>query len=448
MLQPARSPSDTHRGQTLAAMALVAMMMTAALGCSSQQTCNDLRSRYQTTLQQQGQLQNGQTKGTSHNLMATQIHADALGDMVEAVLERQGTLSHRISRKPARGTRLDMTLTWTRLSFALTPECNDCIALTSGLSAQINARVMGVPIPVDRAQGKLIGHIPLYLKATPAGSELSTDLSAMTLQQLDLKVPGLPNELTRLILPMARDAAQEVLKTVGGPVSLARWKPMTLPGGKLTIVARELATLADHNTIWVGWGADLPITADVQTLRPTASLRPGESAAVSFAGPALTPLMRAMQGKGGIPNRLNSDLKPDPNGDITITIDRVTPTTNGLATRFSAWNLPSDGGRCYRIDLEATTQVTVTPPQPQARQIGARQGSIQVSMDDMRVVATEGDDTLVRLGLWLRSVFVEETLQAQTRLLAAHEFDLGGAGTVGVDLQRATINPEGVTLIL
>ena len=446
---PDTRPQPSTRRSLIALLLLSGFALSqVAAGCGSQQTCDDLRADYKATLERQSRSpESGATSGMSHNLLATQIHEEALGEMIEGVLERKGTLSHRVNRKLPNRTHLDMTVTWTRLSFDLTPECDDCVLLTSGLSANIDARVFGVPVPVKTAGGQLRGLLPLKLTATREGSALSTDISKMTLKEVDLRVPGLPSELTALVLPMARSAAQAVLKEVGGPITLARWRPMELPGrDKLKIVARELVTLADRGVVWIGWGADLPIAPDAATLQAAATLRDGERAAVSFSGAALTPLMQAMQGQGGIPSRLNSDLKPDPKGDVYITLSQVTPTAGGLATRFSAWNLP-ESGTCYRVDMEAATHVTVTPPNPAARQIGDRQGAVQVAMEDMRVVNTQGDDTLVKVGLWLRSLFVEETLQAQTKLLAAHDFDLGGAGKVGVDLQRAEFSEAGATIV-
>lgn len=431
----------------LAIPLLLTALTIACWGCSSAQTCAELRQSYQATLKAQQHAQPGDAhSGDALNLMATQLHEDTVGALIEQAIEQKGTLSHKVKRALPGLAKLELEITWTRLAFALTSECDNCIQVTSGLSARAKITAAGMAVSDQKARGKLVGLLPLQLTSTKGNSRLSTDLRKMTLKTIKLAIPGLPREFSSLIDPLARDAVHSALSHFGDTITLARWKPIALPGGKITIHARELAVFAPQKTIWIGWGAAVPVAPGTPGLIPRASLNSTDAAAISFAGPAMTALMRAMQGSGAVPSRLNQDLKPDKEGDVYITLTRVTPKDNGLDTAFTAWNLPKEG-TCYQLDLEARANFDITPPKADALTQKARQGELEVKLDDVRVIKTSGDDTMIRLGLWLRSLFVEETMQAQTRLLATHDFEVGD-GKLDVAFQRAETGDDAITLYL
>jgi hypothetical protein len=268
------------------------------------------------------------------------------------------------------------------------------------------------------------------------GSTLSVDMGKAKISTISIDVAGLPSALRGPINRFATEGARSILGAFDGPIALAEWAPFELSGSGLEVTASGLSTFPKAGQIWVGFSTNLPIDA---ALTPAPLLGSGERAAVVFAEPALEGLLSAMVISGAIPNRFGDDMKPDPKGDYYASLTSLRPDGDALLTGFTIWHLPRSG-QCFAAEVQGRTTFEV-------RELAKRKKTrLDLAFEDLEVVSTRGDDTLLRIGLWLRSAFVEETLRAQTRILTASSLKMGPLGEKQLSVGRVSMGKGIVTI--
>ena len=270
----------------------------------------------------------------------------------------------------------------------------------------------------------LVAQVPLRLDLDGGESKLIVDLKRINIRKLAVRGAGGPLPWNRILA----GAAQDLLRSAGTEITVASWKPLAAPGTTVKLAARELKIFRKEGTAWIGFAVDVPTAGPA--LEPEATLRRKESVAVSFTGDVLTRLTQEMLLSGAVPARLDDDFKPAKGGHHHVTVERVVPDDDGMLTDFTIWRLPPDDDACYSAKVRARTLLQVKG----GHAVG--QTPIHLRMTDGEVLSTEGDDGLLQIGLWLRSVFVSDTLEAQGKLLAGTTFEFGPAGKLHVDVQR------------
>ncbi len=415
----------------LAALALLAAWTLAA--CASQ-TCHHLDRDRLNLLDQRRPLLT--SPNPQRALAALSIHQDALGQMLTDALRAHARSLNQST--PIPGGDLRLTLHVDTLSVVVVDRCDHCLALRGGLSLRFSTRIHGLPILSGSLSGQLQGELPLRLHASSSGSTLTADLGDARIDRVSLDADGLPRAALDPVNAFALDGARALLKAIPTPVTLASWAPIALPGSNLRLSASSLHTFPDRRQIWIGFAANLPANPD-PGLSPSPLLAEGEPIALTFTADALTALIAAMMDGDLIPDRLDDDLKPHPEGDYRVTLRAVTPHQGTLKTAFTLWHLPVDGA-CYAADLEGHAALTVK----KAKDRGLR---IDLNMDALSVTSTRGDDTLLRVGLWLRSAVLGDTLAAQARLLAADTLALGPLGAQRLSVKRIFAERGAVTLV-
>lgn len=413
-------------------MSVVALVLVAAgfAGCKSDE-CQRLRAEYARTIQAQ-KAELAKVDANSPAQIALQVHEDLLTSVVHDALTGRKSL-YRAEETIAGGNKLSAKVSLTRAKVRFGRGCNDCLEIDGRMAMDSTIRAAGVNIFRGKGGADLTAQVPLRLDVKDGDSALVVDLRKVKIRKLSVRGASGRLPWNRIL----GDAAQKLLRTGGTEITVARWKPLELPGTSVKLTAKELKVFRAEKTAWLGFAVGVP--ADGPGLVPEATLRRKETVAVSFTGNVLTRLTQEMLLSGAVPNRLDEDFKPDPGGHQMVTVTDVKPDGDGLETLFTLWRLPPEEDECYAVDVKARTLVQVK------RSRGGKT-PVHLKMTDGEVVETRGDDSLLQIGLWLRSVFVSDALEAQTRILAADTIEFGPLGKQRVDIQRVDYAEGGVTV--
>lgn len=420
-----------HRARaSLVAVTLVSGWGLA--GCSGH-ACKELKAQHAALLT--AQRQTASEASPEQVVMALAVDQAMVGELLaEAMAEVETQASKTLE---VAGGQARVKLRVPRLDVSLTDACDDCVALDGKVSVTASLKVAGVSLGESRVSGRVQARAPLKLVGGAEGSRLVLGLDGIKIRQIDLDLDGLPAQLRKEIRAYATEGARTILGQLSGELPLASWAPIEVPGGGVALTASKLAMFPQQGQLWVGFSATLP--ARGPALTPAPLLGQGERVGVTLSGTALEGLMQRMMDAGGLPARLDDDFKPSASGDNHVTLRSVVPERGKLKTAFTVWHLPDDGA-CYAADLEGMASIKL-------RHKPARgEHQLDLSIKRLEVTRTQGEDTLLRVGLWLRSAFVDEALEAQARVMAADTLSLGPLGQRQLRIARIALKPEGVTV--
>jgi hypothetical protein len=411
-------------------IALVVVMVVVG-GCRSDH-CQRLQSDYAEVVIAQSAPLSELPEGSPVQI-GLQIHEDLLTEVIHKALA--GRLTYR-ANESVPGGRLSAEVKLTRAKVRLGKNCKDCVEIDARLS--IKSDIVAGGVRVFRGQGgaDVVARVPLVLALEDGISTLAVDLRRVDIRRLHLRGAGGRD------LPWNRllgKAATKLLRAAGSQVTVAQWRPSSLPGTAVTAAASQLRVFPRQRTVWIGFSVLLPPGGP--GLEPAATLGRGESVGVSFSGAVLTHLMQGLINSGAVPNRLDENFNPDEEGPYLVTLGRVRPDETGLVTDFTIWHLPADEGTCYAAEVRARTLLNVEESHRKGR------AAIRMRMSGGEVVATRGDDTLLNVGLWLRSVFVRDTLEAQSRVLAADTFRFGPLGERTISVKRIDYSADSMEVV-
>lgn len=371
-------------------------------------------------------------------VMSAQIHESRLDAWWQEALDGAGrTLrwDQRAKGGELRG-RLHLRRAWLRAADGPCAQ-GACLAIGWEGSLELSAALGGLTL--FQGQTKLTGQgrAPLRLTPDAQGTALRLSLADATLDRLSLDL-SLPEAWRPAVDGFARDGVQAALQAAGPDLTLARWAPLRWEGAALTALPARLAALPDARSLWIGFSTDLPTSPGAPSLQPASALQPGEEVAVSFSGEALTGLLRLLLQEGLLPARLDDDFKPDPDGIHRVTLARAQPQDGHLDLDLTLWRLAADEAEtCYAAQARGRALFHVK-----------QGGQLDLTLDDLQVVSTQGEDTLLRLGLWWQSAFFEQSLSAQASFVAARTLQLGPLGRQRLTARRVSSQPGLVSVAL
>ncbi|HOX47336.1 MAG TPA: hypothetical protein PK668_27330 [Myxococcota bacterium] len=245
----------------------------------------------------------------------------------------------------ARGVPLAVSFRVTRLGLALAPGQPVRLALRVGYQAavRVGGRGAGLEVLLPTGEWGLPAELALEaavrLVAEPDGSSaLALDLSRAALGLFELSLEALPaplpGALRELLLPLARAVADATLSEL----RLARIPPLPLGAGGLRVSARSLRLDAARDELQLGLWTNLAVPED-GLVRPSLD-RPLEADARIRLASALPELAtRALLHQGGLPRRLDTDMRPDPEGARALTLTHLEFEGQELRLAFRLWSL-------------------------------------------------------------------------------------------------------------
>ncbi len=404
--------------------------------------CTQLQQDHQALMLAQTNLDTTSPKDAPV-VMAVSIHEELIGQMLtEAVGKEIPPIEKKLSASKA---SIDATLTIPSFQTSLSDKCDDCIQLGGAVSVRASAKALGAKLFSTRVRGRLTGRVPLKLIATSKGSALKVDLKRARIEKIRLDLDGLPSWARKAVQDFASDGANSIIKKLfKKDITLARWEPIPLPGSPVKLTASKLNTFPKDKELQIGFATNIAQRQgskhNLPSLKPTPLLKSSKQRlGVTFSGLGMTALTNAAIAAGTIPVRLNDDFKPDPNGDYHVTFSSITPTDQRLRTNFTVWHLPKSGS-CFAADVQGMVSLKVNPNQKRSRT------RILADIKDLEVQRTRGDDTLLRIGLWVQSTFMDEALEASTRLLTADTLQVGPLGKKRLLIGKISFDDNRVTV--
>lgn len=411
---------------TSVSFAAIVLVTMGLQGCKSDE-CQRLRAEYAQVLEA-NQKARARVTADAPAQIGLQLHEDLLTGIVHNALT-SGKKVYRAQETIAGGNRLSADVSLTRATVRFGRGCNDCIEINGRLTMASTITAGGVIIFRGSGGADLVAQAPLRLALDDDVSRLTVDLRRVEIRKLAVRGAGGSLPWNRIL----GASAQSLLRAAGSEITVAAWRPLQLPGTTVRVAARELKVFRKEHTAWIGFSVDIPTDGD--GIKPAATLERKETVAVTFTGAVLTHLTQELLGTGALPARLNDDFKPDSSGHHLVSVDRIVPDDDGMLTDFTIWRLPPQDDECYAAQVRARTLLQVK------RSRGGKT-PIHLQMTDGQIVATRGDDDLLQIGLWLRSVFVSDTLEAQSRLLTIDTIEFGPLGQHRVDIQRVDYGAE------
>lgn len=433
------SHTSTHSHETkrlwrgLTWMSLCVAILVQSTGCGRNE-CEALQRSYRRTLKQEMALGQAPLR-ESPVLMSAQLHETLLNEVIQQTLPEQGKIS--ASKSLPAQSKLKTKTTLKNLRVRVSETCDRCLEIRGTVLFDVTVTTAGLTIFKGKTTGKLAGELPLDLTQSARGTSLVADLRRAKIKSVSVKIKDLPSWGRKPLNEAATSTTRKLLKKFGEKVTLATWQSISLPDTTIKLDAKRLHMMPDADSIWVGFSSNIPTRE--ASLQPRNSLRRGEKAAVGFSGAALTGAIRELLKNGEIPARYNEKLKPDAKGVHRVTLKSVDPSVEGLGLQFSIWRLP-EKGTCYSADIAGKATLRLG-------QSKKGKPEVKIKLSDLDVESTQGDDTLLKLGLWWNSVFVGEVFEAQTKVLAARTLEMGPLGKRKLEVQRISSTEDAVYVV-
>ncbi len=387
-------------------VALTALLLGGtAFGCAS--SCPTIRSEW--AARPQGQVAQ---KMQDEPVLVTSLHTAAINDLLSEgrnkLLSRKRSESLKVGSGTVKGT-LDLN----KVEVRATAACEGCVELDLGGAVELTVKAAGVNVLSTRKRTSLTGSVPLLISRSQGKSTLSIDMAKFDVQQIDLPLSGVPSWAKSVVKDVVQDAASYLLKRYVGKVKIASWDALALPGSPVRFQATGVEVDARRQVLHVLWASNLAKgTRVVARPKPSKEQRVG----LAISPHALTGVVNGLMTAGKIPSRYNDNFQKDQDGDYHLTLEHISPKADGVATTFTVWSLPASGS-CFAAEVQGVADFG-----------NIQNGKIKLSIDELEVLGTRGDDTLFKVGYWLKTAFLDDALQAQTSLLGAADVRFGPLG--------------------
>jgi hypothetical protein len=383
--------------------------------------------------------------------MAVQLRQELLQGWLAEALKKEGgrvQVKRRLGRRElgaagallgAGGGELEATVGFKRVGVSLSPRgCGQplCVALELETSLKLSGqagkkRLFSVSSPL-RASGVA----PLRLENRAGRASLRLDLAGVELGDLELPSKQIPRALRSRVQGLLAQGVQGLLRRAGSRVTLATWEPWRLEGSQVKLQAASLRQSAP-GVLEVGFASNLPL-AGRPALAQAAVLGKGEQVAVRFSQGALLELTRLWMQRPGAPSRLDEDFKPDPQGIHRVTLESIAATREGLQLEVTLWRIGrQEEETCYAARARGDAMFHVK-----------RGGRVRLKLEDLTLIKSQGEDTLLRLGAWARSLFFSQGLAAQANVLAVRSLKLGPLGEQTWAVRRVQGEEGAVTVVV
>jgi hypothetical protein len=412
---------------------LLLTVMPAMGGCASE--CKAIRAEFeQLELSQVNKVQTTKMfKPDAPEVLGVSVRASVFERLVSSVVLGKATpMTTTVKLGPGKLVAKVRLLDLTLLPFG---ECKDCLRFSAAVKLDVQVVAGPLSLASTEGRGQVVARVPMVLEASREGSTLSADLGRATVEDVRVEVGELPSAARGPLDKIVTGGVRQALSTMGRRVRLVRWDPVKLEGSTVRLVASKLVLFPEDQVVWVGFKSNLSDPAS--PVVPRVELGEGEDLSATFSGTLMSAVLRSMMANGKISDRFNDDLKPDPKGDFRVRIASVSPTKDGLQTDFTVWRLPKEDGSCYVVVSEG---LATALPHP------TKSDKLKIKIRDIEVVDTHGDDMLLDVGLWAKSVFMEETLEAQTSILSAERIELGTLGEVEMKVARVAHDSESISV--
>lgn len=431
-------------------LAVTFVSLWTLVGCSSRE-CARLERSYGQVVASQAEALVGEVPAQAPVAMAVQLRQGLLQGWLQQALQQEGgqiKLTRRLSSRDlgaagallgkAKGA-LQAELRLKRVTASLSPEgCGQplCLELELSSSLRLSGELGGKKLFQTATSVRTRGVAPLRLDNQPDRAELRLDLSQVELSKVELPLEQLPEALRPRAQAMLGQAAQGLLQLAGRELTLASWRPWSLEGTQVKLKASSLRQVSAE-VLEVGFASNLPL-GQAPALPSSQALGPDEQVALRFSQGALLGLMRQWMQLPGAPTRLNEDFKPDPEGIHRISLEQLSATPEALQLEVTLWRVArQEQETCYAARARGDAMFHVK-----------RGGRVQLKLQDLELVESQGEDTLLRLGLWARSLFFSQGLAAQAQVLAARTLQLGPLGEQTWEVRRLQGEQGAVTVVV
>ncbi len=421
------------------------ILLLAALGggCWRDDACSTLRPRFEAAqLAQRRGLEEGAAPAPDAPLAAAVAVPRGVVQRLVDEHFKQAPREIKPLHTTVLGLRLSAGGAWSRLEVLGAGRCADCLRLRLGGSLQAEAKQARLTLFGERVPVEATLEAPLRLVADTGGAaRLVVELRQIEGLQIKLRPSGLPGELLEPLNGLASRAASSLLQTLGSEQTLFTWDPLPLEGTRLRLHPAALQLSPDGETLRVGWRLNAPLEGagvDLDALKPQ-----GEEVLAALHPGALTWLSRAALLAGAIPSRLNTDLQPDPQGELRVAVEDVIPRQDGtLDTRFAVWRLSEDG--CFEAHLQSTAQVQLQAPL--IKTADGRGATLALQIKDVSLLRSEGDDWGLKLALWWNADALTRTLDLYKEAIDPQHLRVGDAGAITLAPRGVTLRPEAVEI--
>lgn len=421
----------------LGLLGLASITLLSAAGCD-RQACQTLTRDHASMMAAQRQAFED-SKEPGPVVMSVSLHQELLEDLLNDALKAKPPSATRTLRAPGGSVKASVKLG--SVEAQMTDDCRRCLALNANISVRAQIRVASRTLSEVTLRARALGQVPLNIKTQGDGAVLTAQLDRASLKRLRIDTKALPSWARKPLEDYAASSATSLLKQLGDSFTIARIDPIKVPDVPLRLTPARLETFPKQQELELGFTTNFSTASPKPPadLPASPSLRKGERVAMRFNDQALTSLMNAAFLSKQVPTRLNDDLKPDPKGVNHVTLDRVTPRKGKLQTSFTIWHLP-DSGACYAAEVQGMVAAQVKPLAIRSKT------RVSASINDLTVVNTRGNDTLLRIGLWIQSTFMDQALKANTRILAADTLKLGPLGERRLKIKRLDVKDDGVVV--
>jgi len=356
--------------------------------------------------------------------VAIQLSLDALDRLLQApalagalpVFEQSLRLPLPFSRG---ALELGAAFRVTRLGLGASPAGPGRLLVRVGyqVSLRLGAGSLVLPAGEWGLPAELELDVGVRLAADPdGGSALALDLGRAAVQLFELTLTALPeplpDALRGLLAPLARAVADATLRDL----RLLRVPPLPLGAAGLRVAARSLEIDGAQGELRLGLWTNLAVP-EPGLVGPDLSRPLAGDVRIRLASALPELALRALLHQGGLPRRLDEDLRPDPDGPRALTLTRLELEGGELRLAFRLWSLCVP---VFQADLLLRARVRE-----------AAGGRFVLEAAPLELVWASDHEERIRAALAGPSAGLRSLLDAAGRLLDERWLALGAGAALG-----------------
>ncbi len=406
------------------AVTFVSLWCLGQMGCSSQ-TCADLSKEWASTMAAPASWVPSDAVSMGLSVRTSQIE-EAAQEALRAPGVRRMTRRRSVPGLGALKVQVELR----DPKVALKKGAQVSAGLDTGLTVRVEVKAKGLVLFSKKGRGRLKASVPMSLREEGGGAAVLAHMDRAKIHDMHWKVKA-PGWAGPMVDPLLRSATQSLLKQFGEPVTLTQVEALRVPSSKIKLRPKEMI-LGSSGVLWVGFVTSMPLPPGVKALRPSFELEKGDSAMLHLSTAASTGLMRVLIKEGHLPTRFDENFKPDPKGVHRISLESLSHSAEGLKMNLSLWRLAQDEDEtCYAARAQGRAKFHVKQSRSKMR----------VSVQDLEVIDSRGEDLGLRAALWWRSLFFERAMEAHTELLRTWDVSLGALGDQTLSVRDVKSEP-------